>query len=264
MIRSEKAFDLNPLMEHAAEQEAAKYGVSPALSNCDQLLGFFINNVKMEMADAVRSYFAGGAGDAGAISSIINEFTPQDRPRRILEFAAGFGRITRHLVRTLPHDKVVSSDIHDDACDFLNRQIGVTAMPSTFVPEELNVGENYDFIFVFSLFSHLPDATFGRWLCALYSVLKPGGIMLFTTHGEAALRQNPGFFGVNFDPQKGFGYRVESDQEDISAEHYGTAVVTMPYVLSQISAAAPDAIVERYRSKSWFGLQDEWLLRRSV
>jgi hypothetical protein len=125
-------------MEDAAVQEAAQYGVSPALSNCDQLLGFLINNAGP--ADAACSYFAGGAADVGAISSIINEFIPQDRPRRILRI--------RDLVRTLPSDEVVSSDIHDDACDFLNCKIGVTAIPSTFIPEELNVGGDYDALLV--------------------------------------------------------------------------------------------------------------------
>ncbi len=143
-------------------------------------------------------------------------------------------------------------------------EFGVKSQVSANRPEDLSITGRYDFIFVLSLFSHLPDATFGPWLSALYNLLEPGGSLLFTTHGEAALNLHREHFGLNFDQEMGFGYRPESDQQDLAASEYGTAVVTIPYVYKQINRHTEGAAIKSFKAMRWFGLQDEWIIQRPL
>ena len=89
-------------------------------------------------------------------------------------------------------------------------------------PEELSVGSGYDFVFVLSLFSHLPDRSFARWMRTLYEALAPGGALLITTHGDTS---RPRFSGIDLSREEngdGWVYRRQSDQADLDLETYGT------------------------------------------
>lgn len=260
-LPSVKAFDLSPEMLLIAESAGTDYGVSDAISEHDFLLGYTINNVGLDPAEAVSNYFLCGKQDADNLVGLIKEYAKTDSEQKILDFASGFGRVTRFLSALLPNNVITACDVHDEACSFIGKNLGINSLRSPLDPHGFSC-EPQDFIFAFSLFSHLPDETFGGWVAALYRSLEPDGVLLFTTHGEAARRRDPIFFGKNFDDSAGFGYRLESDQEDLPSSAYGTMVVDMTYVLRQIREHAPGAVIESYRSKCWFGLQDEWIIRR--
>jgi hypothetical protein len=126
------------------------------------------------------------------------------------------------------------------------------------------LGGQFDVITVLSLFSHLPHATFGRWLAALYQHLTFGGVLLFTTHG-LTIAQRFVENGVELlDEKKGYGFWDRSDQPDINIADYGTMVVTPAYVRTAIAQHCPMARLLSFRRDCWFGaMQDEWLIRRT-
>jgi len=43
----------------------------------------------------------------------------------------------------------------------------------------------FDFIYAFSVFTHLSESGQVAWLAELSRILRPGGYLLMTTHGEA-------------------------------------------------------------------------------
>lgn len=155
----------------------------------------------------------------------------------------------------------MASDIHLEARDFKQDQIGVVAKPSALDPTKLNVGTGYDLIFVLSLFSHLPDKSFGPWLKALYSSLAPGGHLMFTTHGEGAIEAHPDHFGAFKFEKPGYAYRGDSDQPDIESSEYGTTIALPEYVVKAIGTL-PGAKIVSFSSTEWFGIQDEWVIRK--
>jgi SAM-dependent methyltransferase len=132
------------------------------------------------------------------------------------------------------------------------------------VPEELEVGRDYDFIYVMSLFSHLPARTFTRWILALLACLKPGGYLLFTTHGPSAIERSPDFFGSIYNPEKGIGFRPEPDQPDIDNAEYRSCVISVDYLLRILREKAPGSLLKTYEGGSWLGIQDGWLVRASL
>ena len=82
---------------------------------------------------------------------------PLLKTNRVLEFATGFGRFTRHLVRVLP-GRVTWTDVLPGSIEFLQEQFGLKTFASTHDPLSLNIPATCDLVFVLSMFTHLPPA----------------------------------------------------------------------------------------------------------
>jgi hypothetical protein len=139
--------------------------------------------------------------------------------------------------------------------------MGVNSAVSATNPEDLSVGSGYDFVFVLSLFSHLPHKSFAGWMRALYGTLAPGGALLITTHGETSWLLFAGLDLSQDEGGDGWVYRRQSDQADIDLEAYGTMLVKPRYVMSAIETCG-DARLASFGAGVWFGHQDEWVIRR--
>jgi SAM-dependent methyltransferase len=235
-----------------------RYNVAPDIYEQDLLLKHILAKSGPK---ALESYFQGGHQNAAQLAGVVGKLFSKGERIKILEFASGYGRVTRHLRTLLKEHQLVASDIHPAACRFLQEKIGVEARCSDKQPELLDVGGDYDLIVVLSLFSHLPPQTFGRWLAALYGRLKVGGYLMVTANGPAAMERFPILAkGYNF--RRGFGYRGLSDQGDLDPKDYGTMAVSLPYFAKTVADAIPTARIASFTSGAWFNSQDEWVIRR--
>jgi SAM-dependent methyltransferase len=104
-----------------------------------------------------------------------------------LDFAGGYGRMTRFLAAKVDPARIWTSDIKARAVEFQRRQFGVNGFVSTAEPEALKIAERFDIIFVASLFSHLPESTFARWLRKLCELCRPDGLVIFSVHDVSLL-----------------------------------------------------------------------------
>lgn len=241
-------------LEAAAKPFTKAFWIHP-----DDLL--FAYSVRANGRDkAIPGYFQGGRSNAAQAHAAMVRVCGQKSPLRVLEFAAGYGRVSRYSADIFAGHQYTASDIHPQACVFLKERLGVDAIVSATQPEELAIPSPFDFIFVLSLFSHLPDHSFGRWLAKLYSLLDRGGRLLFTTHGEFATAKFPKPFENMLDATLGYGYGRNSDQPDLDGSEYGTMVVTMPYVIGAVKRHCPGARIQSFSSGVWFGRQDEWVV----
>jgi len=109
-------------------------------------------------------------------------FGALDRASVLLDFASGYGRLTRFLVHKLPAERITVSDVVGEAVEFQVAQFGVAGITSATDPDAFECDRRFDFIFAASLFTHLPAATFRRWLERLLSLLTPRGVLVFSTH----------------------------------------------------------------------------------
>ncbi|MBZ5595170.1 MAG: class I SAM-dependent methyltransferase [Acidobacteriia bacterium] len=212
--------------------------------------------------EALDRYFSSGWVDAERITTRVKTLLPEIERPKVLEFAAGFGRVTRHFRRIAPHFELRMSDIHAPAVKFAKDVLDVEGFKSEPRPEFVPIEHSYyDFIFALSFFSHAPDATFADWLCLLYSALRPGGVLLFTTHGETSMKKYE-YLAQLYSPRTGFGYGPASDQSDIEGENYGSMSVDFDYTVRQIHKTSAEII--SYSSGAWWGHQDEWIVRRAA
>lgn len=103
----------------------------------------------------------------------------------ILELPFGYGRVTRHLVKVFPAERILACDIMVPAVEFVASKFGVKGHPAEAPVNELTgiATNTFDVAVMGSLITHL-SATNSRTLLQHFSrVLKPGGIAIVTTHG---------------------------------------------------------------------------------
>ncbi len=142
----------------------------------------------------------------------------------ILDFACGWGRLLRLLTHSVHPSQVWASEIQPEAVRFVREAFGVSAVPSAYDPDDFRPGRAFDFIWVASLFSHLPDHLFHRWIATLLEHLAPGGLLAFTVHDGSILPA-----GLEM-PASGIYFVGTSEIEELDNRAYGTTFVTEDYV----------------------------------
>jgi SAM-dependent methyltransferase len=247
-----------PEIQERLKEIESYFNVPAALHPEDYLFKFFFNQTPG--VDAVDRYFSSGFGDANQISETLKLLLPDVSRPKVLEFAAGFGRVSRHMRWTAPDIDFRISDIHAPAMQFAREVLALDGFKSEPLPNQVVIdADHYDFIFALSFFSHVPDTTFADWLLLLYSALREGGFLLFTTHGETSMKKYE-HLGQLYDPEVGFGFGPDSDQPDLKAETYGSMSVDFEYVVRQIRRTPAQII--RFRAGCWWGHQDEWIIQK--
>lgn len=146
----------------------------------------------------------------------------------LLDFAAGYGRVTRHMATDLPPDRIWISEIDPDAVEFQENTLGVHGFRSTADPETFHPGRDFSCVLVSSLFTHLPEARFRPWLEKLLSLVREGGLLAFSVH-DMALAPVPA-------PGAGFLFHPSSESGSLSNEEYGSTWVTEEYVRGCLAA----------------------------
>ena len=110
----------------------------------------------------------------------------------ILDFGCGCGRVTRRLAG-LPAD-VRGSDFDGVAVDWCRENLPFASFMRNGLEPPLGLrGGDLDLVYAFSVLTHLRLPVQHAWVEELARVLRPGGFLLVSTHGERYLeRLNPG------------------------------------------------------------------------
>ncbi len=228
-------------------------GIDCTIDERDDIFRFFANHPIS--ANPVREYLSDGWRTLSELMALLERNGRSlSEMRSVLEFAAGFGRFTRHLVKVLPA-RVSCAEIVPGAVDFLCTHFGVAAFGSARDPEAIQWPRRYDMVFVLSLFTHLPLSVWNRWLRKLAAAVEPGGVLLFSIHNEARARE----LGVVFDDDGG-RFVASSESGALDAGDYGTTFTTLERALRETSLALPGASVGVHSRAFWDG-QDGILVR---
>ncbi len=251
-----KQASIPPDLDDHCAHFALRHRVSQAVHPDDLIFRWLLEHPVFETPrHAVEYYFEDGAKSATLLACLLRDRLGLDTNASfdLLEFAAGYGRVTRHLRNELPHATIVASDIHPQAIEFLSAVLGVPALQSVPDPRTFRVEKPYDVVFALSFFSHVPRHTFGPWIAALFGALRPGGYLVFTTHGLKS-RAALGLGDLEL-PADGFWFRPQSEQGDLEPAEYGTTVVTREFVAEEVSRHV-GAQLAVFESAHWWDHQD--------
>jgi len=216
----------------------------------------FIHHVRtMGIDDAMNEYINDGYDSAIKLKTICEEIFTNCSRLSLLEFACGYGRVTRHIDKN--YFEITSSDIHNDALLFIKDNFNVKTIISTIDPDDFRVDNCFDVVFALSFFSHVPDKTFGKWIQALYRCLNPGGVLIFTTHGNIS---NENYIHIPVS-DNGYAFINTSEQFDLCIDDYGTAISEYSYVskiCEEYISTLPNKWIEGY----WWSHQDLYVIRK--
>lgn len=214
-------------------------GVNLDVHDDDEMLHFFLYSLGYPLERAVAAYLDSGRQIWRAVRQVLAwGFASPRACGRLLDFASGYGRVTRHIVAEVPRESVWVSDVDAAAVAFQQRSFGVHGIVSTTDPEAFDAATAFDCILVSSLFTHLPAARFRGWLARLGAALSPGGMLLFSVHDLALWRDGP-------PPAPDFAFVASSESGSLSPEEYGTTWMSEDYVRAAVRAALGDCAVHR-------------------
>ena len=170
-----------------------------------------------------------------ALDQIVRQaFGGFDGVTSLLDFASGYGRLTRALLQRMPAERIWVSDIYGEAIDWQVRTFGVNGFASVPDPAALSHGRKHDVIFVGSLFSHLPAELFRAWLQRLHGMLSPGGVLAFSVHDASILPPDQSIDG------SGIRFFPWSESGSLDPAIYGMTYVTEAFVADAIARLNPE------------------------
>ncbi|MFB0520238.1 MAG: class I SAM-dependent methyltransferase [Desulfatiglandales bacterium] len=249
--------------EKIVNEIAQQLGVSADIHPADFILQFLLNHPSFWPSNkAIKHDFNDGLASAQKLQAILRDdcgFVGKDRIS-LLEFASGYGCVTRHLKNVVPFCATTACDIHEEAVRFIEQQLQTDAILSTTRPEDLRLEQAFDVVFALSFFSHMPKNTFTRWLRKLASFVKSGGYLIFTTHGLVSRKY---LFPDSRLDKDGFYFYRASDQKDISTNEYGTSCTTPKYVFVE-ALKIPELSPTHFREAYWWGHQDLYVFKKTV
>ena len=100
----------------------------------------------------------------------------------ILDFGCGCGRVIRHFNGKA---RCFGTDYNKSAIDWCTNHLRFGTFTQNDLEPPLIFGEHqFDLIYALSVLTHLPESLQRKWLQEFFRILRPGGHLVLTTHGE--------------------------------------------------------------------------------
>lgn len=177
--------------------------------------------------------------------------------RNVLDFGCGCGRLIRH-VRGFTPARMHGSDYNPMLVDWCASRFpwGSFALNGLHPPLGYAAGA-MDFIYARSVFTHLDAPLQTGWMRELHRILAPGGVLYFTTHGDATL----GRLGEAESGRYGRGELVV-----VRSQEEGTnlcAAFHPPAYVRSVLQEGFDLLLHAPGTGGEHDLQDVWVFRKS-
>lgn len=206
---------------------------------------------------------------ASALSCILHslELAGDSRPKRVLDFGSGAGRVTRWLCAAFPDAEIEACDITQADLAFIEKTFSVAVWESTVDPNSLNSNGNYDLIWVGSVFTHLSADLSVDLFHKLMSWLAPDGVLIFSVHGRFVFhRMNSGAdYGLeNLNLRVTNGYAFGYGYKDYPGQSgYGISVSRPTSWVGLIEQNANQRLV-LFAERAWDGHHDVVAVQNQV
>lgn len=218
-----------------------------------------------DRAYAIHGYLGSGDRHTRQLEDVLAEAgRPLPRLNSFLEFACGYGRMTRFLVHRLDRARIMVSDIDPAAVAFTCDTFGVRGFCSVEEPRNLLHGGRYEVIYVGSLFTHLSHAYWGAWLQCLYTLLSEKGLLIFSTHGLKVLDEVYGdTWKSHLETAEDGFFSIQANETHgrLPTSYYGATFVTEPYVKGFVQANGLGRLQAFHPARLDF--QDVYVLERT-
>ncbi|MCC6125791.1 MAG: class I SAM-dependent methyltransferase [Pirellulales bacterium] len=138
-----------------------------------------------------RRYCDVGAANARLIAEAVKEHV-SGNDLQICEWGCGPARVIRHLQRIEGFGKIdlVGADYNEQTIDWCEKNIDFVRFVKNGLEPPLPLGSDcFDCVYAISVFTHLSERMHYAWIEELFRILKPSGILLFTTHGDLAAKR---------------------------------------------------------------------------
>jgi len=130
-------------------------------------------------------FLKGGALAAESITDAMRHIgAPVESLGSILDFGCGCGRVLRHW-HSLSHTRVCGVDYNPLLVEWCKGNLPFAEARTNQLSPPLPYGDSqFDLVYALSVFTHLTEDLQSSWVSELSRVVKPGGYLVISTHGE--------------------------------------------------------------------------------
>jgi len=179
----------------------------------------------------------------------------------VLDFGCGCGRTLRWLIERYPGTQFYGADVDREAIEWcarnLEKGIYVNSQPEPPLPF---ASRHFDVVYCFSVFTHLDERMQDMWLVEIQRILKPGGILILTVHGDRTATALHDEDAVQVFRDSGFAHQRTRKLSGIMPDWYNTSWHSQAYILGRVGRLFGDV---RYILVP-DGAQDLVIARRNV
>lgn len=130
-------------------------------------------------------YWHGGHQSSEWVVALLSRHLPLAQAR-VLEWGCGPGRLIRHLPTLLPGATLFGTDYNPTTIAWCRAHLpGIQFTLNQLPPPLPYAAASMDALYAVSIFTHLSAEAHRAWWAELVRVVRPGGVVLFTTHGQA-------------------------------------------------------------------------------
>ena len=233
----------------------------------------------MTFGPDLRNYFEVGESALAQIKAGLAA-AGAPAPQRILDLPCGYGRVLRHLRAEWPNAAITAMDLDAEAVAFCANTFAARPVVSRQPLWDVDAGDGYHLLWCGSLLTHFDEPDWAPTLSYFRDRLVPGGVVVFTTHGEFsidALAGEPAALNSEMGREVGdYGMGAKATDMALAARstgfaygHYGDTYdpfglsVSKPeWVRRKIDAIAGLTFVSM-KSRGWFGHHDVWTCQAS-
>ncbi len=134
--------------------------------------------------------------------------------RTILDLPCGSGRVLRFLAQRFPEAEITAGEIQTGPVQFCVRTFGAQPAHSSVNLDEVQLAKKFELIWCGSLATHLNERDILALIRLFARHLAPGGLAMFTTHGDYAAQRVA---------RREFDYSIPEDQIDRLVHDYKQA-----------------------------------------
>jgi len=210
--------------------------------------------------DAFRYYFYKGGIFAETLSDYLLKIGENPKTMSILDFAGGYGRISRHL--KYEFETVFHSDLDPDMIDFCSSELDIISFLSSFDFAKIEFPvPDFDTILSFSLFTHLNPNIWDEFFWNLAGRVAPNGYMVITTRSTNIAT------GELVDTGKDLISFVEKNETSgrLDASVYGSTQVNPEYIHRMLRKGELELkLVKWFKPGEFDKHQDVFMFKRAI
>lgn len=133
------------------------------------------------------AYYQDGRQTAHELIQLLSPWVDLRSPAAsLMDWGCGPGRVVRHLPDLLNRQEGIFGSDYNAGYIHWNKQHipGVKFLQNGLLPPIELGNQSLDAIYGLSIITHLSPEAHTAWINEFYRLLKPGGVLLLTTHGE--------------------------------------------------------------------------------
>lgn len=240
-----------------AKQVGEAYGCPGDIFDKDEVFRFFLEHPCFTTPqEAIEFYFKDGQNSAKLFYDLVTSHGVQPEKMHLLEISVGVGCVARHFQNVTPGMAVTSGQMNPEAAQFMRDSLKLAALELTFDPASLPEALSFDSVLALSFFTQLPRDYWERWLAGLFRSVRPGGVLIFTSHGKTSMPE----LSSPEVPPDGFWHQA-GYAEECDGGHRGQTITLRAFVEQECQRVLGVLPLE-CREGFWFKHQDVYVLKR--